>query len=135
MVKFDIGQKNRTFHVESDVDLSGLKIGDKVKGQEINAKFSDYEFEITGLSDTSGFPSRKDVEGVVKKKILLKKGVGMREKGKGLILRKLVRGNTISTDTAQINLKTVKEGKESLAKLLGKEEKDLENPSAKREVS
>ncbi len=122
-MKFDIGCKDRTFHFEADVDLSGLKIGDKVKGEDINLKFSSYEFEITGLSDTSGFPSRKEIEGIARKRILLKKGIGMREKGKGLIRRKSIRGNTISMDIAQINLKTIKEGKEPLSKILGKEEK------------
>ena len=121
MIKFDIGNKDRTFHIESDADLSGLKIGDKVKGEDIDSKFSGYEFEITGLSDTSGFPSIKGLEGVGRKRILLKRGTGMREKGKGLILRKSVRGDTVSSEIAQINLKTIKEGKESLAKILGKE--------------
>ena len=122
-MKFDIGNKDKTFHLEADADLSGLKIGDKVKGEEIDSRFSGYEFEITGLSDTSGFPSRKEIEGVGRKRILLKRSVGMREKGKGLILRKSIRGNTISSEIAQINLKTIKEGKESLAKILGKDEK------------
>ena len=122
MVKFDIGNKDKTFHLEADIDLSGLKIGDKVKGEEIDHKFSGYEFEITGLSDTSGFPSRADVDGVGRKRILLKRGIGMRKKGKGLILRKSVRGYTISSEISQINLKTIKEGNESLLKLLGKEE-------------
>lgn len=122
-MKFDIGCKDKTFHFEADVDLSGLKIGGKVKGEDINPKFSEYEFEITGLSDTSGFPSRKEIEGIGRKRILLKKGVGMKEKGKGLIRRKSIRGNTISSDIAQINLKTIKEGKEPLSKILGKEEK------------
>jgi len=35
MVKFDIGNKDKTFHLEADIDLSGLKIGDKVKTGQI----------------------------------------------------------------------------------------------------
>ena len=48
MVKFDIGHKDKTFHVEADVDLSGKKIGDKVKGEEIKSEFAGYDFIITG---------------------------------------------------------------------------------------
>lgn len=132
MVKFDIGSKEKTFHLENDADLSGMKIGDKVSGEEVDSKFSGYEFEITGLSDTAGFPSRKDVEGVGRKRILLKKGIGMKEKGKGLILRKTIRGNAISQETAQINLKVVKEGKRSIAAILGKEEKPAEEKPAEK---
>ncbi len=132
-IKFDIAQKGKTFHTEAEVDLSGMKIGDKIKGEDVDAKFSGYEFEITGLSDTAGFPSRKDVEGVGRKRMLLKRGIGMKEKGRGLILRKIVRGNTISAEVIQINLKVVKEGKDSIAKLLGKEEKPAEKAEEKKE--
>jgi len=90
----------------------GKKIGDKIKGDDIG--FSGYEFEITGGSDYCGFPMRKDVEGVGRKRILAVSGVGIRKKGKGVRQRKTVAGNTIHERIAQINVKIVKYGKEAL---------------------
>jgi len=88
------------------------KIGDKVKGDK--AGFSGYEFEITGGSDSSGFPMRKDVSGTARKKILIAKGVGTRHTRKGIRLRRSVAANTIYAKTTQINLKVLKEGKTPL---------------------
>ena len=56
---------------EKKFRFEGLKIGDVIKGGFIG--FPNYEFQITGGSDTSGFPIRKDVHGPVKKKILVSK--------------------------------------------------------------
>lgn len=92
--------------------LIGKKIGDKVKGEVLG--HAGYEFEITGGSDYCGFPMRKDLTGSARKKILITKGVGMRTKRKGLRLRKNVAGNTVYDQTAQINLKVVKAGKDPL---------------------
>ena len=51
---------------EKKFHFEGMKIGDIIKGGLIG--FPNYEFQITGGSDTSGFPMRKDVHGPVKKK-------------------------------------------------------------------
>lgn len=90
----------------------GKKIGDKITGDNIG--FSGYEFEITGGSDHAGFPMRKDVQGVGRKKVLEVKGVGVKKKAKGIRQRKTVCGNTVHPNISQINLKIVKEGKEPL---------------------
>ena len=96
---------------EAEVFL-GKNIGNKVKGDKFG--LSGYEFEITGGSDSSGFPMRKDLEGVGRKKILIIKGVGVKRKRKGQRQRKTVRGNTIGQKTSQINLKIIKYGKAKL---------------------
>ena len=93
--------------IEDDSFL-GLKIGDKIKGNSFD--FAGYEFEITGGSDSCGFPMRKDVEGSGRKKILVVSGVGAKEKNKGQRQRKTVRGNTISGKVNQVNLKILKYG-------------------------
>ncbi|MBN1385435.1 30S ribosomal protein S6e [Candidatus Woesearchaeota archaeon] len=110
--------------------LSGLQIGDKVKGETID--MAGYEFEITGGSDFAGFPMRKDVKGILRKKILAVKGTGLAQKDKGIRVKKLVAGNTISEKTAQINLKVIKYGKEPLEP---KEEKaeEKKEPAEKAE--
>ena len=86
----------------------GRKIGDKVTGESIN--LAGWEFEISGGSDNAGFPMRKDVQGVGRKRILAISGVGLKKKGRGIRQRKTVAGNTIHPGIAQINLKTIKEG-------------------------
>jgi len=122
-MKFEIGHKDRTYHYELETEaLNGKKLGEKFKGEELSNDFSGYEFEITGASDKSGVPAKADLEGVGRKRILLKKGFSMREKGKGLIVRKTIRGNTIADDIIQINLKVVKEGSKKISTILGKEE-------------
>ncbi|MFX1481349.1 MAG: S6e family ribosomal protein [Promethearchaeota archaeon] len=115
---------------EKKFRFEGMKIGDSFKGGLIG--FTNYEFEITGGSDTSGFPMRKDVHGPVKKKILVsKRGIGYKQKAekrrrkthrgietkrKGEKRRRTVRGNEITYDMTLINLKVVKYGEAELFK-------------------
>lgn len=107
----------------------GKKIGEKIDGGLIG--LTNYEFEITGGSDDCGFPMRKDVPGVRRKRILAVKGVGIKRRlGKGIKQRKTVCGNTIHENIVQINLKVLKEGKESLGFKQKKEEKK-EKPKEK----
>ncbi|MHA1469026.1 MAG: S6e family ribosomal protein, partial [Candidatus Asgardarchaeia archaeon] len=68
---------------------------------------SGVKLQITGGSDIAGFPMRADIEGPIKKYILLSGGVGFRPRRKGERRRKLVRGNTISEDIVQINMKII----------------------------
>src|SRR3989338_5548951 len=86
----------------------GLKMGDTLKGEVIDLQ--GYDFEITGGSDFCGFPMRKDVVGVGRKKILAYVGVGVRKQEKGMLQRKTVCGNTVHAKIAQINLKVTKIG-------------------------
>lgn len=86
----------------------GLKMGDTLKGEIIDLQ--GYDFEITGGSDFCGFPMRKDVMGVGRKKILAYVGVGVRKQVKGMLQRKTVCGNTVHAKIAQINLKANKIG-------------------------
>ncbi len=106
----------------------GMNIGDSIKGEAID--LTGYEFLITGGSDYCGFPMRKDVTGMGRKKVLIIKGVGLRKTRKGMKYRKTVCGNTIHSKISQINLKVIKEGKEKL----GKEEVKEEKPKEKKEV-
>lgn len=98
----------------------GLKIGDKLKGDFLN--IGNVEIEITGGSDYCGFPMRKDVLGVGRKRILAISGVGVRKKEKGIKKRKTVCGNTIHAKISQINVKVLS-GKPAKVKKEKKEEK------------
>lgn len=115
---------------ESEVFLS-KKIKDKIDGNNFGLK--GYEFEITGGSDKEGFPMRKDVEGIGRKKIFITRGmIGSRLNKKGLRLRRSISGNTISQLTSQINLKVIKTGQKSLTEILGKKI-DEEKKEVKKE--
>jgi len=105
--------------------LLGKKIGEKIAGDLVG--FTGYEFEVTGGSDYCGFPMRKDVEGVARRRILAVEGIGLRNtKEKGIRTRKTVCGNTIHPKIAQVNLRVLTQGKDPLpipAKVEKKEEK------------
>ncbi len=109
----------------------GKKIGDKVKGELFDYK--GYEFEITGGADYCGFPMRRDVEGPVRKKILISEGVGTRNKRKGIRLRRTVCGNTIHERITQISMKILKLGKKSLGEEPEAEEEKEEPKEAPKE--
>jgi small subunit ribosomal protein S6e len=111
MVKIVIGDRSgKTKQVEAENKLfNAKKIGDSFKGELIN--LPGYEFQITGGSDSSGFPMRKDVDSGNKKKILIVKGLGL-QKGRreGDRRRRTVAGNTVGKETAQLNVKVTKAG-------------------------
>lgn len=94
--------------------MQGMKLGDSLKGEVLD--MTGYEFQITGGSDNCGFPMRADVPGAIRKRILTRTGVvGVaKSKRKGLSVRKTVCGNIIGMNTAQINVKVVKAGKDPL---------------------
>jgi small subunit ribosomal protein S6e len=108
--------------------LIGMKIGDTVRGDAINVH--GFEFQITGGSDKEGFPMRKDVHGTKRVKALISGGPGFRPTREGERRRKSIRGNQISEDIIQINMKVTKHGEKSLAAALGKEEKPVEGEGA-----
>lgn len=101
--------------------LIGKKIGDVVDG--IFVGLPGYKLEIRGGSDKDGFPMRKDLPGPRRTKLLMSKSIGFNSKKGGLRRRKNVRGNTISPDTLQINMKVTQHGMKAVADLIKKEEK------------
>jgi|SRR3989338_3683195 len=110
----------------TDESIIGKSIGDKMEGKEIKPELDGYEFEITGGSDIAGFPMSKDAEGLGLKRVLLKKGWGMKDNGEGLRLRKTVRGKTVSVSVAQINMKVLKHGKKKLDEIFTEQNKSKE---------
>ena len=102
--------------------LIGKKIGDDVEG--IFISLPGYKMEITGGTDKDGFPMRKDLPGMGRKKLLLSKSVGFRPKEKGLRKKKSVRGNTINQDVVQINMKVTKYSAKPIDQIVNAEKKD-----------
>ena len=84
--KLNISEKSgKTWKLETESEAFLEKaLGDKIEGKEITPDLSGYEFEITGASDTAGFPAFKEVEGIGLGKLLLGYGKGMHKKPKGL---------------------------------------------------
>ena len=104
----------------TDSSLIGKKIKDKINGDSLDLK--GYELEITGGSDSSGFPMRKDFDSIARKRIMLTKGPGLRHNEKGRKIRKTLRGNTISNKITQINFKILKYGSKKPEEIFKKEE-------------
>ncbi|MHB8634381.1 MAG: 30S ribosomal protein S6e [Thermoplasmatota archaeon] len=87
----------------------GKKIGEQVDG--INANLPGYKLQITGGSDKSGFPMRADFEGSQRRRLLLTEGVGFHPRDyPGKRKRMSVRGNRVSNEIVQVNLKVAKAG-------------------------
>ena|SRR3989344_4269101 len=105
--------------------FQGKKIGESLKGELMD--LTGYEFQITGGSDFAGFPMRKDLPGVGRKKILATGGIGIKNSEKGIKRRKTVAGNTIHPQTAQLNLKITRAGTTPLFE----EKKEEAKPEAK----
>jgi len=101
--------------------LIGKKIGDEVDG--IFISLPGYKLNITGGTDKDGFPMRKDLPGMGRRRLLLTEGKCFKPKEGGMRKKKSVRGNTINQDIVQINMKVVKEGSKPIDSLLKIEEK------------
>jgi len=92
--------------------LIGKKIGEEVDG--IFVDLPGYKLVITGGSDRDGTPMRKDVPGSPRRAMLVTKGVGFHPDDKGVRKRRNIRGNTISPDIIQINLRIVQHGPKAI---------------------
>ena len=123
----------KTISGDETSTFRGKKLGDKIDGTKFG--LDGYELEITGGSDKQGFPMRKDIEGQGRTNPLVVSGVGAKAKRDGERQRKTIRGNALSTEVSQINIKVIKAGKDSLDKLFGKEEvKTEETPAEEKPV-
>ena len=80
--------------------LIGLHIGNEIDAAVVGLAG---KLKISGGSDKSGMPMRTDIYGSARKKVLISKGVGLKNVEKGQRRRRLIRGNTISEEIYQIN--------------------------------
>jgi small subunit ribosomal protein S6e len=116
------------------IALIGKKIGEELNGDLIG--LPGYTLKITGGTDKDGFPMHPNVEGGVKKKVLLSGPPCFHPRKKGERRRKTVRGNMISEDIVQVNTKVIKKGEKALEELIPvkpKEEKVEEKTKEKAE--
>lgn len=121
--KINISDKGKTIKLETENEyFIGKKIGENFDGKQASLDLEGYNLKITGTSDISGIPGFKGEEGIRYHRKLLTFGPGMKDKRKGLRLKKTVRGEEISGKTIQINSIVVKEGHKKFHDLLPKKE-------------
>ncbi len=121
--KINISDKGKTIKLETENEyFIGKKIGENFDGKQASLDLEGYNLKITGTSDISGIPGFKGEEGTRYHRKLLTFGPGMKDKRKGLRLKKTVRGEEISGKTIQINSIVVKEGHKKFHDLLPKKE-------------
>ncbi|MFW5928220.1 MAG: 30S ribosomal protein S6e [Thermoplasmatota archaeon] len=99
--------------------LIGKRIGDEVDG--IFVGLPGFKLQVTGGSDIDGFPMKKNIPGPARKKVLGKGGIGFNIKEGGVKRKKTVRGNTISTNVNQVNMKIIEHGPQDVPELLEEE--------------
>jgi len=117
--KINVSDKGKTYKAETENEvLIGKKIGEELNGNDVSENLKGYILKITGTGDNTGTPGLANVEGDRPVRKLLIRGKGMKDTGKGLRLRKRVRGNEISNKTIQVNAIVVKEGSNKFANLL-----------------
>jgi small subunit ribosomal protein S6e len=85
----------------------GRKIGEVMDGAAVDMPAT--KVQIRGGSDKDGVPMRPNVHGGVRRNVILGGGVGFNPKREGQRKRKAVRGNIITDEIAQINMKVVEQ--------------------------
>jgi small subunit ribosomal protein S6e len=106
---------------DKEANIIGKKLGDELDGNLIGA--AGYLLVLTGGSDGSGFPMKKEIAGSAKKFTLTTDGVGFNAKEDGERRKKYVRGNTFSSEIVQINSQVKTPGPTPLEQLFPKTEK------------
>jgi len=101
--------------------LIGRKIGEIIDGSIVDLPGK--KVQITGGSDKDGFPMRPNVHGGVRRQVILSGGVGFNPRQEGERRRKTVRGNVITDEIVQVNMKIVAPPKE---------EKEIKKAKAKK---
>ncbi|MEM3769925.1 MAG: 30S ribosomal protein S6e [Candidatus Bathyarchaeia archaeon] len=91
------------------VPLIGKKVGDVIDGSVLG--LPGFKVQITGGSDKDGFPMRPNVHGGVRRYVVLSGGVGFNPQNEGERRRKRVRGNVITDEIVQVNMKVVEKPK------------------------
>jgi len=104
------------------VPLVGRRLGEVIDGSSVG--MSGYKLRITGGSDKDGFPMRPNVHGGVRVSVILSEGVGFHPSTVGERQRKTLRGNVITEEIVQINMRVVEKPKKKEKKEEGKEREE-----------
>ncbi len=113
--------------IDNAAVFNGRKVGDEVELGIIG--LDGYTAKITGGSDTEGFPMKPDLSGGARKTVWVTTD---RKKGRQEKISR--RGNMVSDEIAQLNLKVIKDGNKKLGEIFGTEKKAEEKISIKEEM-
>ena len=83
----------------------GRKLGETLDGAVVDLPA--HKVQLLGGSDKDGVPMRSNVHGGVRRAVVLSGGAGFKPHKKGERRRKTVRGDIITDEIAQINMKIV----------------------------
>jgi small subunit ribosomal protein S6e len=110
--------------------LIGKKISEVIDGSIVD--LPGHKAQIMGGSDKDGFPMRPSVHGGVRRRIVLSGGVGFTPTNEGMRKRKTIRGNVITDEIVQINMKITERPKTKETKKT--KEKKEEKPVSQKEA-
>jgi len=111
--------------------LIGRRIGEVIDGSILD--LPRHKAQIMGGSDKDGFPMRPSVHGGVRRRVVLSGGVGFNPQNEGMRRRKTIRGNVITDEIVQINVKIVEKPKQPKEGKKTKEKKE-EKPAVQKEA-
>jgi small subunit ribosomal protein S6e len=114
------------------VPLIGRRIGEVVDGSLLG--LPGHKAQITGGSDKDGFPMRPSVHGGVRRGVVLSGGAGFNPQNRGERRRKTVRGNVITDELVQVNMKIVEKPKRPRESKKTKQKKEKETPEKEVET-
>ena len=110
------------------VPFIGRRLGETMDGAVVD--LPGQKLQLMGGSDKDGVPMRPSVHGGVRRKVVLSGGVGFNAKKKGERRRKAVRGNVITDEIVQVNVKIVEQpAKPKEAKAEAKPEVQAPSPA------
>jgi small subunit ribosomal protein S6e len=81
----------------------GRKLGETIDGIVVDMPAT--KIQLLGGSDKDGVPMRGNVHGGIRRQVVLSGGTGFKAHKKGERRRKTVRGDTITDEIVQINVK------------------------------
>ncbi|MGB9714012.1 MAG: 30S ribosomal protein S6e [Candidatus Bathyarchaeales archaeon] len=108
--------------------LIGRRMGEVIDGSIVD--LPGHKVQITGGSDKDGFPMRPNVHGGVRRGVVLSGGVGFNPETKGARRRKTVRGNVITDEIVQVNMKIVEKPKEKEKKKAKEKKEETESETS-----
>lgn len=106
--------KSRSVEVEGTraVPLIGRRLGEVIDGSVVG--MSGHKLQITGGSDKDGFPMRPNIHGGVRVSVILSEGVGFQPPQRGERQRKTLRGNVVTDEIVQVNMKIMEKPKKAV---------------------
>jgi small subunit ribosomal protein S6e len=136
MAKFKVVVSDPETGASKSVELEGARaaplIGRRM-GEVIDGSIVDlpgHKVQITGGSDKDGFPMRPNVHGGVRREVVLNGGVGFNPETRGARRRKTVRGNVITDEIVQVNMKIVEKPKEKEKKKTKEKKEEAESETS-----